>query len=198
MICGLMPAMAQRLAWCWPPKTSATMHPPLLSCVCALSAGHCITLHQVPTDTLPCCPMKEQASRYMLDKGRAVLTCLSPAHAAGSAAGARKAAQAHRRPMRQGDAPQANIHVVEQDNFSSQMEHLACYFPGNVALGVHTGAVKGAKAALYLEAAKNLTATCWHMYAKQPTGGSLLARHGPDQVLCIGCAATRSPAPSCD
>ena len=50
------------------------------------------------------------------------------------------------------------------------MEHLACYFPGNLAQGVHEGAVVGAKAARYLDAARNLTATCWHLYAKQPTG----------------------------
>ena len=59
-----------------------------------------------------------------------------------------------------------------QGIFLSQMEHLACYFPGNLAQGVHEGAVTGPKAARYLDAARNLTDTCWHMYAKQPTGVS--------------------------
>ena len=59
------------------------------------------------------------------------------------------------------------------------MEHLACYFPGNLAQGVHEGAVKGAKAARYLDIARNLTATCWHLYAKQPTGVEALSvSHG--------------------
>ena len=57
------------------------------------------------------------------------------------------------------------------------MDHLTCYFPGNLAQGVHAGAVKGAKAARYLDAARNLTATCWHMYAKQPTGAPHASMH---------------------
>ena len=59
-----------------------------------------------------------------------------------------------------------------QNTFLSQMEHLSCYFPGNLAQGVMEGAVSGAKAAMYLDAARNLTSTCWHLYAKQPTGSA--------------------------
>ena len=51
-----------------------------------------------------------------------------------------------------------------------QMDHLACFLPANLALGVAEGAVRGAKAALYAEVAANLTYTCWQMYARMPTG----------------------------
>lgn len=51
-----------------------------------------------------------------------------------------------------------------------KMEHLACYFPGNIALGVAEGAVLGAKAAHYLEVAANLTYTCWQMYERTTSG----------------------------
>ena len=51
-----------------------------------------------------------------------------------------------------------------------QMDHLACYLPANLALGVAEGAVHGEKAALYAQLAANLTHTCYQMYAKMPTG----------------------------
>ncbi len=51
-----------------------------------------------------------------------------------------------------------------------KMEHLACYLPGNIALGVAEGAVSGAKAHHYLEVAANLTFTCWQMYERSATG----------------------------
>jgi len=54
--------------------------------------------------------------------------------------------------------------------FAGKMEHLACYFPGNMALGVAEGAVSGAKAQHYLEVAANLTYTCWQMYERTATG----------------------------
>lgn len=41
---------------------------------------------------------------------------------------------------------------------------------GTVALGVHTGAVTGAKAERYMEVAKGITRTCWEMYDRMPTG----------------------------
>jgi Glycosyl hydrolase family 47 len=51
-----------------------------------------------------------------------------------------------------------------------RMEHLACFFPGNMALGVYFGAVSGAKAERYLEWAHNLTHSCYQMYAMMPSG----------------------------
>ncbi|KAK9807221.1 hypothetical protein WJX73_010611 [Symbiochloris irregularis] len=54
--------------------------------------------------------------------------------------------------------------------FTQKMDHLACYLPGNLALGVAEGAVSGAKAEKYMAAARSLTTSCWHMYSQQPTG----------------------------
>ncbi|CAL8463954.1 g3489 [Coccomyxa elongata] len=54
--------------------------------------------------------------------------------------------------------------------FKPKMEHLACYLPGNLALGVGEGAVRGAKAQHYAAVAANLTYTCWQMYERMPTG----------------------------
>lgn len=59
---------------------------------------------------------------------------------------------------------------VQRPPYLAKMEHLACYLPGNLALGVAEGAVGGAKGTRYLAAARGLTATCWHMYLQQPTG----------------------------
>ncbi len=52
-----------------------------------------------------------------------------------------------------------------------QMEHLACYLPGNLALGVAEGAVGGEKALQYAAVAEELTRTCQRMYEIMPTGG---------------------------
>jgi mannosyl-oligosaccharide alpha-1,2-mannosidase len=49
-------------------------------------------------------------------------------------------------------------------------EHLACFFPGNMALGVYTGAVTGAKADEYMRVARAVTYTCWQMYERMPSG----------------------------
>jgi hypothetical protein len=44
--------------------------------------------------------------------------------------------------------------------FSPRMDHLACFLPGMLALGVHRGAVTGTDAAWHLAAAKDLAETC--------------------------------------
>lgn len=62
---------------------------------------------------------------------------------------------------------------AQRPPYLAKMEHLACYLPGNLALGVAEGAVKGAKGGRYMAAAKGLTETCWQMYAKQATGRRL-------------------------
>ncbi len=49
-------------------------------------------------------------------------------------------------------------------------EHLACFFPGNMALGVYMGAVTGAKADEYMRVARAVTYTCWQMYERMPSG----------------------------
>jgi hypothetical protein len=59
---------------------------------------------------------------------------------------------------------------VASSVLTGKMEHLACYFPGNMALGVAEGAVAGAQAQHYLEIAANLTYTCWQMYERTASG----------------------------
>ncbi|KAK9845755.1 hypothetical protein WJX81_001541 [Elliptochloris bilobata] len=56
------------------------------------------------------------------------------------------------------------------ENLTTVMEHLACFVPGNLALGVESGAVAGAKADEYLALAAELTVACFQMYAQQPSG----------------------------
>ncbi len=51
-----------------------------------------------------------------------------------------------------------------------QMEELACYLPGNLALGVAEGAVVGEKAVQYATIAEELTHTCRRMYSLLPAG----------------------------
>ena len=55
-------------------------------------------------------------------------------------------------------------------DLSATMEHLACYLPGNLALGVMHKAVPPPKADRYLQAAADLTFTCWQMYNQTATG----------------------------
>lgn len=50
------------------------------------------------------------------------------------------------------------------------MDHLGCFIPAMLALGVHQGAVQGIKAHQYMSMAEDLTYTCWKMYSLQPTG----------------------------
>lgn len=50
------------------------------------------------------------------------------------------------------------------------MEHLACFLPGNIALGVMEQAVSPAKTKTYMELAEKLTYTCWQMYERTATG----------------------------
>jgi mannosyl-oligosaccharide alpha-1,2-mannosidase len=67
------------------------------------------------------------------------------------------------------------------------MDHLACFVPGMLALGVSHGAVEGPKAAQYQAVAKNMTYTCYQMYKQQPTGGLPWTRRYPSErtATCI-------------
>ena len=47
---------------------------------------------------------------------------------------------------------------------------------GNMALGVHMGAVTGAKARRYMQVAAAITSTCWQMYDRMPSGERLELR----------------------
>ena len=53
------------------------------------------------------------------------------------------------------------------------MEHLGCFIPAMLALGVQQGAVSGDKAKRYMTLAEELTYTCWKMYSMTHTGKSL-------------------------
>ena len=53
------------------------------------------------------------------------------------------------------------------------MEELACYLPGNLALGVAEGAVVGAKALQYAAIAEELTLTCRRLYSLMPAGAHI-------------------------
>ncbi|KAA6419670.1 MAG: mannosyl-oligosaccharide 1 [Trebouxia sp. A1-2] len=63
------------------------------------------------------------------------------------------------------------IGLIQQNTmFMPRLEHLTCYLPGNLALGVVYGAVNGSKADHYMAVAKNLTYSCWQMYERMPVG----------------------------
>ena len=63
------------------------------------------------------------------------------------------------------------VGLIQQSTmFQPRLEHLTCFLPGNLALGVAYGAVNGSKAGLYMDVAKNLTYTCWQMYERMPMG----------------------------
>lgn len=48
--------------------------------------------------------------------------------------------------------------------------HLGCFYPGNVALGVLSGAVTGEKAKTYLKFAEDMMYTCFQLYNQTKTG----------------------------
>ena len=61
--------------------------------------------------------------------------------------------------------------VPARNNVVHHMEHLVCFVPAMLALGVQQGAVSGDKAQRYMDLAKDLTYTCWRMYDSNPRGG---------------------------
>ncbi|KAL4437567.1 hypothetical protein ABPG77_003548 [Micractinium sp. CCAP 211/92] len=50
------------------------------------------------------------------------------------------------------------------------LEHLRCFYPGSIALGVMNGAVRGPKAQLYLQFAANMTQACFQLYNSTASG----------------------------
>jgi len=52
------------------------------------------------------------------------------------------------------------------------MDHLACFAPGALALGVYHGVYQGNKLRekRHMDAAEKLASTCWRMYQSQPSG----------------------------
>ena len=49
-------------------------------------------------------------------------------------------------------------------NFQPKMDHLVCFLPGTLALGVHYG-----MPAEHMQLAEELLATCYETYMEQPT-----------------------------
>ena len=70
---------------------------------------------------------------------------------------------------------------ISHDGPSGRMEHLSCFFPGLIALGLHILPDSIYKSAdeklLFQYAAEGLAHTCWVLYADQATGV------GPDEVV---------------
>lgn len=72
--------------------------------------------------------------------------------------------------MLSGNHAEFHSQLRAQTLWLMQMEELACYLPGNLALGVAEGAVAGEKAVQYAAIAEELTHTCKRMYSLMPAG----------------------------
>ena len=91
----------------------------------------------------------------------------------------------------------SHVYVGELVNGApvQRMEHLTCFIAGNLALGVMEGAVTGAKADRYLDVAKGVTETCYHMYKQMPTGEFWLGGGGAFWGAWVGFHCFSSPTP---
>ena len=80
----------------------------------------------------------------------------------------------HSRLAAQPGRPQQLVFVGELQGESevNVMEHLACFAPGMLALGVARGAAQLSRdeAANHTRLATELAETCWRLYADAPTG----------------------------
>lgn len=85
-----------------------------------------------------------------------------------------------------------HVYVAQKERryVRHKMEHLTCFVPGMLALGVTQGAVAGnaTKAARYLSVAADVAETCWHMYDRQVSG------LGPEIVTFVGSRGMRNQA----
>ena len=77
---------------------------------------------------------------------------------------------------------------MRRGRLKHKMDHLACFIPAMLALGVQQGAVHGSKADTYMSLAADLTYTCWKMYSSHPSG----ARHAACVAHMLGCQLMRS------
>lgn len=59
---------------------------------------------------------------------------------------------------------------LENGQLTGKFEHLACFFPGLLALGASTLNLADSERQLYLWAAEGLGHSCWIMYADQASG----------------------------
>ncbi|KFM22865.1 Mannosyl-oligosaccharide 1,2-alpha-mannosidase MNS1 [Auxenochlorella protothecoides] len=70
------------------------------------------------------------------------------------------------------NSTEGHMYIAELDRKTvrHKMDHLVCFVPGMLALGVHSGAVGGEKGERYMAVAAGVTETCWHMYDRQASG----------------------------
>jgi mannosyl-oligosaccharide alpha-1,2-mannosidase len=71
---------------------------------------------------------------------------------------------------RLGDRRTILLDINQGGHKERKMDHLACFVPGMLALGVHHGIVRDAKAAEHMRVARELAETCYQMYAQFPHG----------------------------
>ena len=68
-------------------------------------------------------------------------------------------------PMKLVTDPLSHMHVARPrfGEIRAKMDHLTCFVPAMLALGVHAHAVTEAKAVKFLDLAEELGRTCWQM-----------------------------------
>lgn len=75
------------------------------------------------------------------------------------------------------DGPENFVYITEIDykgNDVPKMDHLVCYVPGMLALGLeHKTSRSDSDKAFILLLAKHLMRTCYHLYLKMETGERL-------------------------
>ena len=78
----------------------------------------------------------------------------------------------------------AYIADLEGGQKDHKMDHLVCFAPGMLALGVKHGVVDGEQAERHMSAARELMRTCYDMYhLQQPSGiGAEYSRFSPEMV----------------
>lgn len=67
--------------------------------------------------------------------------------------------------------PFSYVSDLRGTDLDTVLEHLRCFYPGSIALGVMAGGVSGAKAGRYLEFAANMTQACFQLYNSTASGG---------------------------
>ena len=82
--------------------------------------------------------------------------------------------------------PKGTAYIADLDNGvkDHKMDHLVCFVPGMLALGVKHGVVEGERATRHMDAARALMSTCYNMYhLQQPSGiGAEYSRFTPEMV----------------
>ena len=95
--------------------------------------------------------------------------------------------------------PFAYVGDLRGGHVDGTLEHLRCFYPGSVALGVMAGGVSGAKAERYLQFAANMTTACFQLYNGTHSGAE--GGEGWQEGCCSGgrsgtCAAAPGLPPN--